>query len=511
MTATHSQGKMADLLKNTQIYFIGNVLNRLGAFLLIPLYTHYLTADQYGILELILVSVSLIRAFLGLNMGHATLRFYFEYKTKEDQNQLTSTMVIFTGLWCLAFCVLFFFLSKSFSIWMTGTDRYVYLFQLAFIILCFEVVSEIPSAILRAQERAGMFVAASCMNLLLRVGVNIYLVAMLQKGVEGILIGNLIATAIIWGVLLAFTMRGIRLQYDYKKMAILIQYSIPLAMAAIPGLLIKNADRLFLGQYASLTALGLYALAMRFSMILEGFVLEPFYLGFGPFRFSIVDQNNAKPTFARLMTYFTFLLSLAGLMIILFAPELIAMVSTEAFQAADKIVPPLVLATMLQGMHYVFQSGLLIANQTRLIPPISAAAALLNFSALYLLTQSLGAFGAALSVALASFLNTFLTYRLSQRYYPIPYEWDRITKIIGAALFVYGLSLFAVDIGFWSGLLVKSVGVLVFLLLLFLGVTTQEEKEKMVFFRKKIGAFLTSHMASTEEPRHQETEKSKNA
>jgi len=490
------------LLKNTPIYFIGNVLNRLGAFLLIPLYTHYLTTDQYGILELVLVSVALIRAFLGLNLSHATLRFYFEYKTKEDKDQLVSTMVIFTALWCLAFFAIFFLISKSFSIWIAQTADHATLFLLAFMLLCFEVVSEIPFAILRANGRSALFVAASGINLLLRVGINIYLVAILQKGVEGILIGNVIAASLICLFLLASTLKNIRLKYDHPKMVVLMKYSLPLALASIPGLLIKNADRLFLGRYASLTALGLYALAIRFGMILEGFVLEPFYLGFGPFRFSIIDREDAKQTLAVLMTYFTFLLSFVSLVIILFSPFLIALIATESFYDAHKIVPPLILATALQGTHYLFQSGILIAKKTKVIPPISAASAALNLFALYFLIPRFGVLGAAMAAVAANLLNAALTYRLSQRYYPIPYEWGRLTKIVGAACLIYGLSLVPLGFGFCGGVFIKLFCVLLFPALLFLmNVPTQEEREKIIFFKKRIGAFfMRSNTMRMEEP-----------
>ncbi len=486
------------LLKNTQIYFIGNALNRLGAFLLLPLYTHYLTPSEYGTLELVLVSVALVKVFMGMNMGHATLRFYFEYETQEDKDQLTSTMLLFVNLWCFCLMILCIVLSGPFSAWVSGNTTDTTLFVLGFILLFFEVTSEVPFACLRANERSLLFVATAGINLLLRVGCNIYLVVSLQKGVEGVLIGNILAAAMLWGFLSVLVLKDIRLQYDREKMRALLKYSFPLVWATLPGLVIRNADRILLVRYTSLEVLGLYALAMRFRMILEGFVLEPFHLGFGPFRFSIMNREDATRTFATLLTWFTLLLSFIGLLIILVAPETILLISKPSFYEAHQIVPLLMLATLLHGMHYVVQSGILITKKTKVIPLISTVTALANLVALYFLTPRFGAQGAALALVLTYCLDIALTYRSSQEVYPIPFELIRIGKIIFAALLVFGASLLTAGLPFWSALLVKvALGLLVFpAMLLILKFPTKEEVQKIMEGKERVSLFFKKSVSS---------------
>jgi O-antigen/teichoic acid export membrane protein len=481
------------LLKNTQIYFIGNVLNRLGAFLLLPLYTHYLTPSEYGTLELVLVSVALVKVLMGMNMSHATLRFYFEYPTKEERDQLTSTMLLFVNLWCFILMILCIVFSGPFSVWIGGNTTYAPLFVLGFILLFFEVTSEVPFACLRANEQSILFVATAGMSLFLRVFCNVYLVVSLQKGVEGVLIGNIVAAVILWGFLSILILKNVRLKYDREKMRALLKYSFPLVLATLPGLVIRNADRILLVRYTSLEVLGLYALAMRFRMILEGFVLEPFHLGFGPFRFSIMNQENAARTFATLLTWFTLLLSFVGLLIVLIAPETITLISTPSFYEAHKIVPLLMLATLLHGMHYVFQSGILITKKTKVIPLISTATAIANLAALYFLTPRFGAQGAALALVLTYCLDIALTYRSSQQVYPIPFELIRMGKIIFVTLLVFGASLLTSQLPFWRGLLIKLALVFfVFPIVLFLmKFPTKEEIQKLAEWKERLCLFFS--------------------
>lgn len=80
--------------KHSSIYAIGNIINRIGAFVLLPVYTNYLTVTEYGIIEIFYVISSVISGFLAIGLAHATLRFYYEYEQQDDRNAVVSTNLI---------------------------------------------------------------------------------------------------------------------------------------------------------------------------------------------------------------------------------------------------------------------------------------------------------------------------------------------------------------------------------------------------------------------------------
>ncbi len=78
MTAT--QQDIGRFFRHSSVYAFGNVLNRLGAFVLLPVYTNYLTVSQYGAIELFYTIAAVVSSLLSIGIAHATLRFYFEYR-----------------------------------------------------------------------------------------------------------------------------------------------------------------------------------------------------------------------------------------------------------------------------------------------------------------------------------------------------------------------------------------------------------------------------------------------
>ena len=64
---------LARFFKHSSVYLIGNLVNRLGAFLLLPLYTHYLTVSEYGALELFYAIMGVIFGVLSIGIAHAVI------------------------------------------------------------------------------------------------------------------------------------------------------------------------------------------------------------------------------------------------------------------------------------------------------------------------------------------------------------------------------------------------------------------------------------------------------
>ncbi|HPA86031.1 MAG TPA: polysaccharide biosynthesis protein, partial [Deltaproteobacteria bacterium] len=60
--------ELKSLGKQTVIYGAGSMLSRLSAFLLLPVYTNYLTPAQFGTLEIFYMSTAVISIFLGTQL-----------------------------------------------------------------------------------------------------------------------------------------------------------------------------------------------------------------------------------------------------------------------------------------------------------------------------------------------------------------------------------------------------------------------------------------------------------
>ena len=85
----NSKGK--DLIKNTGILAIGNIATKAITFLLLPLYTALLNAEQYGIIENLTTYVTLLVPIINLQLSQAVFRFATE---KRDNHAYVSRVYI---------------------------------------------------------------------------------------------------------------------------------------------------------------------------------------------------------------------------------------------------------------------------------------------------------------------------------------------------------------------------------------------------------------------------------
>ena len=70
-----AESKYKKLVKNSVVFFIGNLGSKVITFLIVPFYTYYLTTAEYGTADLVTTTVNLLVPFAMVGMNEAVLRF----------------------------------------------------------------------------------------------------------------------------------------------------------------------------------------------------------------------------------------------------------------------------------------------------------------------------------------------------------------------------------------------------------------------------------------------------
>src|SRR5438270_1613886 len=285
--------QLRNFFRSTALYTIGSLLYRGASFLLVPLYVHKLSPSEYGTLELIVVTNTIVQTAFGAGIAHSALRFYFEYSEASERNKVISTVLLGSlaaaSLGAIAMCLA----APALSSFILSTRAYALPFRLLAISMVFEVSREISLALVRAQERAGFFILTSTLQLLVQVAACLYTVVYLNLGVVGVVLGNLTANAVIWAFLTTSTVRTCGLGFDPKKLRPVLSYASPLMVSAVSWAIFQSLDRYFLNAYKGLADAGIFSLALRVATIIPVLLVTPFTNSYGPFRFSIMKQANA--------------------------------------------------------------------------------------------------------------------------------------------------------------------------------------------------------------------------
>lgn len=474
MAAT--QQDIGRFFRHSTVYAFGNVLNRLGAFVLLPIYTNYLTVAQYGAIELFYTVAAVVAGLLSIGIAHATLRFYFEYRDEAERHAVVSTNLLASLAISLAGVLPLAFNSAAVGRYFFGDPDMGLGILLVLASLMLELSSQISLAYLRAREHSTLFISISAGKLVVQFAANTVLLVWFDAGVLGVLTGNLAAVACGWLVLTVFTISRCGLRFDLAKLVPVLRYSFPFLLTTIVALVSTNIDRFLINNFLTLHALGLYALALKFSRLITDLIGEPFNLAYGSFRFTIMGQDNAAAIQARVVRYLFSASCAAALGLAYFTVDVLRVMSApEYWQAAD-LVPLLALAGALKIISYPLQSGILYQKHTRHIFHIGVAVAVVGAVCAFVLILWLGVIGACVAVLAATVTEVVLTDRLAQRYFRVDYEYPRLLRLLVVTLAFYLLSIPVAWLGVWPAFAIKAaLWLLCVLALVMAGALDREE------------------------------------
>ena len=86
------------MFKDTSDYIKGAILINFLSFITLPIYTRYLTPEDFGIIALSFIFGQITASIFSFGLSNATTRFFFEYKEKnqlDNFKSLNTTNLIF--------------------------------------------------------------------------------------------------------------------------------------------------------------------------------------------------------------------------------------------------------------------------------------------------------------------------------------------------------------------------------------------------------------------------------
>ena len=182
---------------------------------------------------------------------------------------------------------------------------------------------------------------------------------------------------------------------------------------------------------------GVYSVGFSVSHVAFDLVANGIHWAIVPFFYHTAtteSDRSSQSIFARVSTYnFAILLGL-GLATVLFAPEMIALFAGDRYRDANQVVPLVVAASVLQAAFYIPSKGLYLKSKTAYMPALLLVPAGANIALNFALIPTMGMMGAAWAHLVAYALMIVSTLVVSQKVYPIPYEWGRIAKATAVAL-----------------------------------------------------------------------------
>jgi len=428
------------LIKHSTIYGIGNILAKLVSFAMLPLYTRHLTPTDYGVLELIDVTTSLLGIVIGVGVAQAMGRFYYDTEDQSIRSRVVGTIYLLAiGAAVGGFLVLYpvsGFLAEA----ILDSRDYETLFVISFASLALGMVIDVGQIYWRVTHRSTLFIAVSMLNMVIAVTLNIVFVAGLEQGVLGILYAGLI-TRVVIGVPVAIAiMRKVGLSWEWALAKDIMRYALPLIPSQLANTVVNYSDRYFIKHFVSIGDAGIYGLANKLGTAIHMLITAPFIMAFQPRRFEIANRTDSPQVLSKVFDYFQILFISVGLILCVFIDEIMMIMTTKDYYRAANLVPLIVLTMAIFAMRYHFEFGILQSKKTHYYMYINIIASVVHLLANLVLVRNYGLWGALYASLFAISLHSVMIGIVGLRLFPIDIQFWKNIKLYVLAVGVYGLS-----------------------------------------------------------------------
>jgi len=410
------------LAGDTLVYLAGAAIIGLGSFILVPIYTRYLTPAEFGVYALVDVTILILVTVTQLGFGVSYLKWFADIEPSRRGELLGSTLAVGAMAATIGGALLALAVAGPWGErWLQTGDR-----GFAWTLLPLVVLENLQGLLLtdlRARRRAAAFSASALVRLLSIVGASLWFVVVQKQGVTGVFIGRLVGDGIGVLMLTTFCLRSTALRLVWSVVKPMVRYGLPLVWSALMGMMLDASGRYFLSHSSTLEQVGFYGVAIKIGNIFQMLVNQPFGVAWGGLMFQIVKWPNARVVYSKILAY-VFVLSLAAALILtLFTPTLFAIFATAAYSPAMAVIPLILLVRAVNLMEYPTSIGIYLAGRTKWFALIYSVGLAVNLLANYALTPDYGMFGAAWAWLAAWLVITGLMAWLNQRYYPLHYDW----------------------------------------------------------------------------------------
>jgi O-antigen/teichoic acid export membrane protein len=444
-----------ELVKKTGIYAIAGVAARALSILLLPVYTRFLSPADYGVMELLDLTVNLVSLLLGARLGQAIFYFYFAAEGKREKETCVSTALACSVLCGILCASLSLFFAPSLSRFIFGTAEYSHYLKLVFLGFGLSLPLEVGYCCLRAYGDSKRFVAVKIASQFGAAALALVFLVMFRAGINALLIGSLIGFAGTGAYVSWHLLRSVRTSIDLRLMMRLVRYSMPLGVSGLAVFLIHYGDRFFLRPRISLAELGIYSLAYKIGMLVS-FCHAPFVLHWNAQICEIGHRKDGRQIFVQSYMYLAAGLSVVVVVLSVFATPCLRLLTPPAFHGAAGMVPWIAFAYLLRAIGAHVQSLFTLAGKPDLEARVNCVGSAACVAGYVLLVPPFGVRGAIAATLLG--FTVILIYGSMVASRVMPYELQRgpLAKIAVSTVAAIGTYFAAAPAGLWGQILLAS-------------------------------------------------------
>lgn len=427
--------KNKELFKNILIFGVGTFGSKLIQFLLVPLYTIYLSTTEYSVSDLITSTIHLITPLLTIGISNGILRFVLGQSQNRKSILKFAVVICFSGTAVLTVLTPFINRIEMFS-------GYGYMIPLLYISSSLHtLLAQYCKAI---EKNVAYAVDGILASLTLTVG-SIILISVFKLGVMGYLLAYLISKSlsVIYFTIICSIPKTLRKAAINKELTKeLVGYSLPLMPNELSWWIIQMSDRYMLTYFAGAALNGLYSMAYKIPSIFN-LIVSIFIQAFGITAIKECDEKNNDGKydgsyFQAVYSKYISLTFVAVVFIILASRPIAYIILKKSFFDSWVYIPFLLCAYAIGNLQSFYGSIYGGIKKSKLVFYSTFSGALVNIVLNLLLIPYLKAYGAAIATII-SYIVVYLVRLHNIKKYVSMNHYEM--KIIVSIALMLGISI----------------------------------------------------------------------
>ncbi|WP_226536064.1 lipopolysaccharide biosynthesis protein [Fictibacillus halophilus] len=417
---------------NGTVYLIAALFSKGLNILLLPIYTKYLTVEEFGAVSLLLLFKSIMLSILGLGQIVTIKKTFFDYKQRNlSFKTFFSTIIIGSSAIGFLVSILMVFIGpaifKSFFDGIGFFELGIYVLVSCFLLIPYQLLLKL----FQTRNESIKFSLFEISYMGVDSIISLILIIYFSYGTLGRTLGLFYSTVAIVLVAGFFVIKEINFKFELPTFKKTLIVGLPVIPHSLSGFVLNLSDRLFLNKVYNLEKVGLYSFAYQIAQVVDIISLSIIEAWSTYFMKYVNGEKDNGLFIAKFSIYYISIIVSGCLFISIFSKEIILIFFSKNYLEVYYLIPLIALGYAMKNIYYVSNQQIIFKERTSLLLLSTSISALINIllNTILIIYMDLGMLGAAISTIISFLVMSIISFKNGQKLFYIPHYTKKMVII----------------------------------------------------------------------------------
>jgi O-antigen/teichoic acid export membrane protein len=422
--------KLLSFLTDSLTFGLSGVLGQLIGFIMLPIYTQFLTPNDYGVLAMSFVITAFFSSLASLGMNSAVFRYFREETINQDKLISTAFVTVFISSTILLLLCEVFLSKILYKILLESNIRDgLWIMQITLFSSYLTTISSVLNTAFRAERKTRMALLVNVIYIICQTLLSIVLVVLYKMGLLGMIYGQLFGQIIVFVVLIFLLMKNNKLYLNLTLFKLMINYGLYIVPANLLNAVMEQLGQYMIKSTLSLKMVGLYGIAGRIAAPIQ-IVGSSMTYAHTAFFFQILKEDNPKKYLRALVSYYITFLTYLWVAVSIWGVEILRLLTPPEFHGASVLIAPIALIPLLFNVWTFYASGIDSGENLRPYLFVNLTGVIVFGISLYVMIDKFGVIGAAYATIFTRIVMIIVSHYFSQKRLEVNYNTILVIAVV---------------------------------------------------------------------------------